>query len=444
MVTYNLPSVLIIEDDPSWRSFLVSRLNEKYQLEEASTPLEAISSIKRHENDPFDVIILDLVLQQNYSDKPTYDGIEVLEAIRKFNILSNVIILTGNPTTETAVITLEKDRGLVAYAYCIKNKTDPNWRRELLRKIESAVQDISRVRKQAVVFVSMPFRESFNEFYKNEIKPIIESFGKSCLRTDETLIPGSIVEQLFRQIKDSRYIVADLSKVNGEVNANVLFEIGFAHASRKPTILLTQDIDSVPYILKHYRTIDYDLTTKGLLHLRTELKGYIENFDMDESETSVFFPSISTATDSNKMSMQTIVFGLFGNQNEKVYSRVFKNIFKILEPKVLSWAYLGENYNPHNSSKTLDYTDSLLDTIIRAKLIFADLTFHNPTIMYLAGYATKLEKQIVYIAQNRNDIPFNIGNISPIIYDLNDADMIENVQKNISDIIKKVLDNTTI
>jgi hypothetical protein len=48
-------------------------------------------------------------------------------------------------------------------------------------------------------------------------------------------------------------IVADLT--NG--NENVFYEVGVAHALNKPTILMTQQLDELPFDLRAYRTIGY-------------------------------------------------------------------------------------------------------------------------------------------------------------------------------------------
>jgi len=47
-------------------------------------------------------------------------------------------------------------------------------------------------------------------------------------------------------------------------NPNVFYEIGLAHASGKPVILITQNSDDVPFDIRHLRYIQYDYTPRGM------------------------------------------------------------------------------------------------------------------------------------------------------------------------------------
>ena len=58
--------------------------------------------------------------------------------------------------------------------------------------------------------------------------------GFFCQRSDDITKPGRISLQILQAIGDADLIVADLS----EHNPNVMYELGFAHALGKPTILL--------------------------------------------------------------------------------------------------------------------------------------------------------------------------------------------------------------
>ena len=59
-------------------------------------------------------------------------------------------------------------------------------------------------------------------------------------------------------------IVADLT---GQ-NANVFYEMGFAHALNKDTILLTQTIGDVPFDLRQRRLVEYAPDKAGQRALR--------------------------------------------------------------------------------------------------------------------------------------------------------------------------------
>ena len=50
-----------------------------------------------------------------------------------------------------------------------------------------------------------------------------------------------------------------------ERNANVYYELGLAHAWKKKTIMISQDIDAIPFDLKHLRMVVYAPATDGQL-----------------------------------------------------------------------------------------------------------------------------------------------------------------------------------
>lgn len=86
--------ILIIDDEENIRKMLARALEaENYQVETALNGEDGLEKLK--END-FDLILLDLKL-------PGMDGIEILEAMRKQDILVPVLIVTGYGSVESAV-----------------------------------------------------------------------------------------------------------------------------------------------------------------------------------------------------------------------------------------------------------------------------------------------------------------------------------------------------
>ncbi|MDK7536035.1 hypothetical protein OWP14_29035, partial [Bacillus paranthracis] len=67
---------------------------------------------------------------------------------------------------------------------------------------------------------------------------------------------------------NSDLIVADLT----DLNPNVFYELGIAHALRKNVILLTQQIDELPFDLRSYRVLSYSTNFKKILELDSSLK----------------------------------------------------------------------------------------------------------------------------------------------------------------------------
>ena len=106
-------------------------------------------------------------------------------------------------------------------------------------------------------FVIMPFAKDFNDVY-DAIRLSIHSVDVGerviCRRLDEVKAAGRITDDLVREISQSAICIADITGLN----ANVMWEVGFAMALGKPTLLMTQNLAELPFDLKDMRTISYD------------------------------------------------------------------------------------------------------------------------------------------------------------------------------------------
>ena len=110
----------------------------------------------------------------------------------------------------------------------------------------------------------MPFDKAFDDIYKLGIKETATTLGILAERVDEQIFREGILERIYRQIDLADLIVADMT---GQ-NPNVFYEVGYAHAKGKLSILLTQKAEDIPFDLKHHRHIVYD---GSIGQLRTQL-----------------------------------------------------------------------------------------------------------------------------------------------------------------------------
>lgn len=115
------------------------------------------------------------------------------------------------------------------------------------------------------VFVLMPFDDQFDDVYKVGIKEACEAISAYCERVDEQIFEERILDRIYNQIVKADVIVADMTGRN----PNVFYEVGFAHALGKRTILLTQRSDDIPFDLKHFPHIVYE---GKISELRDKLK----------------------------------------------------------------------------------------------------------------------------------------------------------------------------
>lgn len=100
----------------------------------------------------------------------------------------------------------------------------------------------------------MPFGQPFDRYYKNVFVPAIADAGLKAIRADDIFAPTPIVSDIWRLTQSADVLLAD---VTGK-NANVFYELGLAHASQKPVIIVTGDLADVPFDLKGLRILVYD------------------------------------------------------------------------------------------------------------------------------------------------------------------------------------------
>jgi hypothetical protein len=129
------------------------------------------------------------------------------------------------------------------------------------------------------VFVIMPFREPFDTLYADVIKPEAEDLGFDIVRVDEIPGPGIILEDIRRQIEEAHVVVAEIS----EPNPNVFYELGYAHALRKPALLLVrrEQGKDMPFDVRSYRAIFYDDTIGGKKSVQAALRKHLAAIQRD-------------------------------------------------------------------------------------------------------------------------------------------------------------------
>jgi hypothetical protein len=128
----------------------------------------------------------------------------------------------------------------------------------------------------------MPFGQWFDRYYQDIYAPAIREAGLEPVRADELFTTGSVVEQIWDQIENAKVLLADLSGKN----ANVFYELGLAHAARKPVVFTSADSEDVPFDLRHLRVIIYDIREPEWAdRLRTSIADYLRNAMKDPGKS---------------------------------------------------------------------------------------------------------------------------------------------------------------
>ena len=138
-------------------------------------------------------------------------------------------------------------------------------------------------------FVLMPMEDPFIEVYEEVMKRTVEAAGLNCLYAGDIFEPKMIVEDIWEHIERAAVVIADLTGRN----ANVFYEVGYTHSLDKgKAILITQQIQHVPFDLRGFRCIEYKLGPRGLEALKTRITKAIKRMLAREPQSPV--PVIGT------------------------------------------------------------------------------------------------------------------------------------------------------
>lgn len=113
----------------------------------------------------------------------------------------------------------------------------------------------AQVREGESCFVMMPFSDQIGGYYAKIYEPAIEKTGLRPIRADDDIFAvGKIIDQVWAGITAARVLVAELTGRN----PNVFYELGLAHALKKPVVLVASNESDVPFDVRHIRVIYYD------------------------------------------------------------------------------------------------------------------------------------------------------------------------------------------
>ncbi len=107
---------------------------------------------------------------------------------------------------------------------------------------------------QEECFVLIPFTPKFDLLFEEVLDPAIEDAGLAPVRADNIYGSRRIMQDIWDRIRGARLVVGELTGRN----ANVLYELGLAHALGKPAVIITNTMDDVPFDLKDVRCLVYD------------------------------------------------------------------------------------------------------------------------------------------------------------------------------------------
>ncbi|MDN4012665.1 nucleoside 2-deoxyribosyltransferase [Chryseobacterium gambrini] len=139
---------------------------------------------------------------------------------------------------------------------------------------EVEITDFKVTMKKPKAFIVMQFSDEFNKLYNEVIKPICEEYGLECERADEFYTSTPIIADIVNSLIKCSIIIAEITPDN----PNVYYELGYAHAINKPTILLCDKNkrSKLPFDVSGFRTLFYEDSIMGKSSIESSLRKYLE------------------------------------------------------------------------------------------------------------------------------------------------------------------------
>ncbi len=141
-------------------------------------------------------------------------------------------------------------------------------------------KEFALTRRRAQVFAVMQFSSPYNEIYSEVIKSVCKDLEVRVLRADESYTTGLVIADVTRQIRESHVVIAEISPAN----PNVYYEVGYAHALGKPTILLADaGSERLPFDVSGFRTVFYENSIAGKRKVEEALRKHLNAILRGES-----------------------------------------------------------------------------------------------------------------------------------------------------------------
>lgn len=116
------------------------------------------------------------------------------------------------------------------------------------------------------VFVISPFNEDCLDLYEELKQTFKDEFDFT--NAGDLDNQHNILKDIVLGIHNADVIIADLTGLN----PNVFYELGLAHAINKKVIIITQNLDALPFDIRSYRANEYSLKFNQINKIKEELR----------------------------------------------------------------------------------------------------------------------------------------------------------------------------
>lgn len=220
-------------------------------------------------------------------------------------------------------------------------------------------------------FVMMPLAGEFDDIYQVGIKPVVEESGYQCFRADEMAGQGLLLNQIIRSIIESDFLIVDLT----DANPNVFYELGIAHTIAKPVILITRNLDHVPFDIRHFRVIVYSETHQFWKNLQQAIDGVVSS--PVSSPVVEARPDVETVPKSDYVALQQEMLRLTTELEERNAELMSVKKTQGRNPELVAFRQELKDYLAHLSSDLLKTSQ---EQILRRELELEKLRRENESL----------------------------------------------------------------
>lgn len=174
----------------------------------------------------------------------TIEGGEGIENILELGLSLNKIVLpiavTGG---QSRMIFEEYEQDILKKFHISTNSKEYPIFSQQITDIEKSALDYINILKKALLpecFIIMPYNKGLDFVYTDCIEKVVEASGLKPLKASEIPSTGTISNDIFHSIAAAKFVIADITPIKRQNNANVYYELGLAHGLKKEVIIINQ------------------------------------------------------------------------------------------------------------------------------------------------------------------------------------------------------------
>ena len=190
-------------------------------------------------------------------------------------------------------------------------------------------------------------------------------------------------------------------------------------------------------------------------HSVQEIKTYLEQSGVTEYSEGQFAGSINTLLRNKtivkldraiyKLAKENrgancmkycFVVSPIGEEGSEIRANADKLLKHIINPVCQSCGFMVERVDQLNDSDSI--TQIIIDKLLSADLVIADISGHNPNVFYEMGYRKCTGKPIIHLKRKGEKLPFDVNTIRTFEYDLTDLDSVEAIKERLQQTISAI------